>query len=114
MPGALAGVRDAADYSPPAAVNLLLSALEQGLPPGGALYDEDALTGRCLAALGLLRPREPAVRPASWGWVAQTLKEAHAHEMATDAPAMHMKSMLEAALAQLNGSDCFTAQAQPS
>ena len=62
IPGALAGIRDAADHTPVAAATLLLSALEQGLPSGGALYDEDALTGRCLAALGMLRPREPAVR----------------------------------------------------
>ena len=63
IPAALAGIMDAGDYSPTAAVNLLLSALQQGLPSGGSLYDEDACTARCLAALGMLRPREASVSP---------------------------------------------------
>ena len=50
------------DSSPQPAVDFLLSSLEQGLPPGGMLYDEDACTARFLEALGLLRPRDPAVR----------------------------------------------------
>ena len=66
VPTALGGIRDAGDYSPPAVVNFLLSVLEQGLPSGGALYDEDACTARCLAALGMLRPQDPQVKLACW------------------------------------------------
>ena len=62
IPTAVAGVRDLLDSSPQLAVDFLLSSLEQGLPPGGILYDEDACTASFLDALGLLRPRDPAVR----------------------------------------------------
>ena len=65
----MAGVRDLLEASPQAAVDFILACLEQGLPPGGALYDEDACTAKLLEALGLLRPREPRVSvltPLPW------------------------------------------------
>ena len=61
IPAAVAGVRNLQDASPQPAVDFVLNSLEQGLPPGGMLYDEDACTARFLEALGHLRPKEPQV-----------------------------------------------------
>ena len=61
IPGAVARVRDQRGQSPAAASEFLLGVLEQGVPGGGALYDERATTAAFIAALGCLRCHSPEV-----------------------------------------------------